>query len=587
MRRIEQAGYILLPVVFAGAAVAAIALYLTFSGGLGTATREAQIEAEQLRAVAEAGYSKTAWRSRVLDCAAYTGELASPFENHQFQSTVTPTTGTPMDITVTATHASGLVKTITRKGVTRFSVDRTETKTPNSVNGYDTSLNSDFPGANYGGKNTFGPTDNIRGLIRFDLSDLPADSVIYSATLTVHPNPSGANVIHAHQVTSEWQEGNCINQSCTPDGATWTNRVISPLPLPWGSPGGDFEATPVASGTTYVDVYPTVDLEITALTQDWVRGTVSNYGVMLLSGTPGVAFNLASSDNVDPGQWPSLTISYSCPCGAACDTVQYCNADYAATNAGPTFPTLLLGDDNIWGIEYLAPGITIMGQTTTGGGGLLLMDYATGNLHLADLDGTPRTFAKAPVALPRVVTFATSGPWAGSTIINDEAAKTIHRVLPDGSLADSFSYAWDTAHVLDIGFIDQTATGTYDGGLLAVTDVNWKGNQADPRLYVFDYAGTVLRSIDLDQLPPFLYNPQGVAHLPGTDKALVADKQGAVHIYDLETGALLTTYDSIAIGNNRTQGAAIRADTCEHILFDEGGGGPLATSRVRFLDAGP
>ncbi len=584
----KQAGYALLPVVFAGAAVAAVALYLTYSGGLGTATGERRMEAEQLRAVAEAGYSHTVWRSRVLDCAPYTGELATSFENHQYQSEVSPVTGTPFEISVTATHGSGLTRTITRSGVTRYSSTRTTVFQPNNVNGIDTQLSSDFPLANYGSKNTIGPADAIRSLIRFDLSALPDGSTIYSAILTLSPNASSGSV-SAYRVTSQWDEGNCPNQSCTPDGATWINRVSLPAPLPWGTPGGDYDPTPLATVSAVPgSPTPTITMDLTALTRDWVNGTVPNQGFIVLSNSPGTQFGVATSDNVDPAQWPKLEITYSCPCGGNCDVVQYCNADYAAGNAGATFPTIAFGGDEIWGIQYLPAGITVLGQTTTGGGGLLLVDFALGNLHLADLDGSPRGFAKAPVPTPRTVTYALTGPWQGSTVINDQTAKRIYQVLPDGTLGADFDYGWHTARVLDLGFIDVTQAGLYDGSIIAVTDVNWKGTQADPRLYLFDYAGNDLKTIDLNQVPPFITTPQGVAHLPGTDKVLVADKQGQVNIYDLNAGAptILTSYDATGQGVVRIQGTTINAETCEHVFADPDAGA-LPTPRVRFLDAGP
>ena len=75
------------------------------------------------------------------------------------------------------------------------------------------------------------------GLVRFDFSDIPANSDIASATVSLWRNGStcpGGDLIDAAPVGREWRESTTAD--CVGDGATWTHAYDG---VPWTQPGGD------------------------------------------------------------------------------------------------------------------------------------------------------------------------------------------------------------------------------------------------------------------------------------------------------------------------------------------------------------
>lgn len=95
-----------------------------------------------------------------------------------------------------------------------------------------------------------------RGLIQFDLTQIPTGSIINSATIRLTQNQAagqGAQTsISVHRVTSSWGEGTSraaapggMGAIATPDSATWIHR-FSPATT-WNNAGGDDVA--IASAT--------------------------------------------------------------------------------------------------------------------------------------------------------------------------------------------------------------------------------------------------------------------------------------------------------------------------------------------------
>lgn len=155
----------------------------------------------------------------------------------------------------------------------------------------------------------------FRSLVRFDLSDLPTDATITSATLSLwHPDTTGATLtVNAHRLTSPWQEGTG-KDTCTGDGATWYELDGG---VKWGQDGGDFDpsvaaslAVPsgqAASWHAYV---------LTAVVQGWARGDYANDGVLLRASDEtivgGKYLDYYTSDfGVAPTLRPKLTITYA------------------------------------------------------------------------------------------------------------------------------------------------------------------------------------------------------------------------------------------------------------------------------------
>lgn len=95
----------------------------------------------------------------------------------------------------------------------------------------------------------FAASDFTRGLLHFNLSGLPAGAIIRSAEVVLTtPGPdattatgwAGADGLKLHR----------LSEAITPGQATWNNRNSS---TPWTTPGGTFDASPLASLVTLTD----------------------------------------------------------------------------------------------------------------------------------------------------------------------------------------------------------------------------------------------------------------------------------------------------------------------------------------------
>ena len=176
----------------------------------------------------------------------------------------------------------------------------------------DTGLRSNSPDSNSGtatslpiGVSKNGSPVN-RALLEFDLSGLPANAVINSATLNVSvtKDPSGSVNYDLNRMLTAWDESQ----------ATWNNRLDG---VAWsgggGSAGTDFSAS--ASATTSLSSGPCA-FSSAALASDvqfWVSHPEMNYGwVLLADGEPsGSGEQIGARE--DPDTTPTLTVDYSVP----------------------------------------------------------------------------------------------------------------------------------------------------------------------------------------------------------------------------------------------------------------------------------
>jgi hypothetical protein len=162
-----------------------------------------------------------------------------------------------------------------------------------------------------------------RGLIRFDLSGIPANATISAVSLRLSHNfgqPATFDVA-LHRVLAGWGEGasDAINNEgngieAAPGDATWLHTEFDTAL--WTTPGGDF--APEASATTPVGPdftdYTWSDVGMVADVQAWVSGTAANHG-WLLHGDEVVRFGsakrFATHENLDEALRPQLTITWS------------------------------------------------------------------------------------------------------------------------------------------------------------------------------------------------------------------------------------------------------------------------------------
>jgi hypothetical protein len=185
-------------------------------------------------------------------------------------------------------------------------------------------------------------------LLSYDLSSIPANSRVFSATLGLYnltqSNPGGESHprrVNLFQVLVDWDEGNQTNfpvDASGKHGATGYNAFEyysgEGTNVPWAELG-------MAAGLDYAEKYEryadVVDegwytWDVTDLARAWIRGDQSNFGVVLRDATGYEEGNLdwrefvSSQATADPSRRPKLTVVY--------------NPDVPFADAGPDQETM-------------------------------------------------------------------------------------------------------------------------------------------------------------------------------------------------------------------------------------------------------
>jgi hypothetical protein len=145
----------------------------------------------------------------------------------------------------------------------------------------DTWIESAYPYNNHGGDSYLktmpdpfsSPTE--RALVRFNLSSIPANSIVRCAELRVYEvDTNAAQTFYVHQASKNWNESE----------ATWY-IWRSGTGGAWDNIGGDYN--PTAVGNFDADTTGYRSTRIDTLAQFWVYIPTSNYGVLLRSTTTG------------------------------------------------------------------------------------------------------------------------------------------------------------------------------------------------------------------------------------------------------------------------------------------------------------
>ena len=141
-----------------------------------------------------------------------------------------------------------------------------------------------------------------RGLLLFDVSEIPSDATISSVTLSVTVLKSTSTDTHSlHRLTTSWN-----------GGATWFNSGTTA----WI--GGAFAATADSSATFGFSGVATLpsSAAMVQTVQAWVAGTQANNGWLLKLSNESVgrdARRVAGADYGDPSEVPMLTVNYTAP----------------------------------------------------------------------------------------------------------------------------------------------------------------------------------------------------------------------------------------------------------------------------------
>lgn len=194
-----------------------------------------------------------------------------------------------------------------------------------------------LPLANGGGTHLFIGNNSLdatrRTMLRFDVSAIPAGSVVQSVQLRMDVNqdanatPLPANVM---AVTRSWCEGTTVASGAQGGGgaaqsgdATWHAACLGSAN--WSLRGGDFEETVLSSLlmagiATYT--WPTSP-DFVRVVQTWVDTPASNFGLMVQGDESAMstAKRMLSRESMDVGKRPALIVVYQ-P-AAVCDGIDF------------------------------------------------------------------------------------------------------------------------------------------------------------------------------------------------------------------------------------------------------------------------
>lgn len=158
-----------------------------------------------------------------------------------------------------------------------------------------------------------------RGLLKFDISSLPASVDIISATLYFNAFAFGEIPITAYRVLRDWGEGDNNGTNADPGESSWNDYSA---PNPWTTGGcGDDTTDRAASPSWNVTIDPTgwYEVDVTDSIREFYDGTYNNYGWLLkasddvengLEGTNAYASIRSSEFTIFPEQRPYLKICY-------------------------------------------------------------------------------------------------------------------------------------------------------------------------------------------------------------------------------------------------------------------------------------
>ncbi|MGZ4987875.1 MAG: DNRLRE domain-containing protein [Limisphaerales bacterium] len=196
----------------------------------------------------------------------------------------------------------------------------------------DTCLIEIAPDNNMGGQTYFNAGSNMqgtrnRGLLRFDLSQIPPGSLITSATLTLWvvgvptDGPAGS-IFDLHRMLKPWGEGSELaivgagrGSPATTNEATWNDRFAY-ANAPWTAPGGKPDADYLSGSTAekFISDTTSYDFRFGTLAQDvqfWLDNPQSNFGWMLMArDETQISTARRFGSREDPDNTPTLDITF-------------------------------------------------------------------------------------------------------------------------------------------------------------------------------------------------------------------------------------------------------------------------------------
>jgi len=250
IRSAPQTGYILLPVIVVITLVAAIALLMNTESALESNTAGSELDAQQAQYVAEAGMNHALWLARQQGCGAYSDLTSVSLGNDQYTTILTTDLGTATSYSITVDQDSWI---------------RSDQPTINKATDLKMHIRNEAAGTEH-------------ALVRYDLSPIPANAPILSATAWFYiTNAHAGGPIDVHLTTSDWAETDATwdSMSTNMDSAMLATIPDQPVTGIW------------------------LPVNLTAQVQAWINGQ-PNFGITLNSTVDGVHGQYNSRESANP-----------------------------------------------------------------------------------------------------------------------------------------------------------------------------------------------------------------------------------------------------------------------------------------------
>lgn len=301
-----------------------------------------------------------------------------------------------------------------------------------------------------------------RGLVRFDVRDIPVGATITSAKLTLSydATTSAVRPMNVHRITKAWNEGKAASPgACDGSGASWLETQGG---VRWTTDGTDnaptaLAAIPAKSRTSRGK--DTVDLA--AEVGKWVSGQAPNHGLLIKAAdealpTTGAAWlDYASDDAPDPALRPTLEVTFTDGTPARAPVVAVTSpAPDSATDLGETTLKAQAGDDSkVAKVDFLVDGKVVGTDATAPYEVTAQLAEGVRSVTAAATDDAGNTTTSAPSKVtarkPYNVQLDTFEPKADTTVRGevwvraldwgggDRAPVDVMQVLVDGTVVSS------------------------------------------------------------------------------------------------------------------------------------------------------
>lgn len=185
----------------------------------------------------------------------------------------------------------------------------------------DTVVSSTNSTYNYGIADEFFVNANAKGLIKFDLSTIPAGTTITSAKISLYAtaNQASSATYSVHEILSangDWQEGNENDEEAEVLYPSWDYKDTGNS-IAWAGSAGlstagvDYRATAEDTYTGTISNNTRYEFDLTTATvQSWIDTPSSNYGLLLRTASANTV-NFATKEVTNPRRAPQLIIQYS------------------------------------------------------------------------------------------------------------------------------------------------------------------------------------------------------------------------------------------------------------------------------------